>query len=59
MALPKLSPKQIRKLRKDKGWSQTDLSNAAGLGGPSVISNAERGLIGPIVEKKLREVLNV
>ena len=59
MTMSELSGKQVRKLREAKGWSQNDLSNFAGLGGQSVVSNAERGLMGPVVQHRIAEALGL
>jgi transcriptional regulator with XRE-family HTH domain len=55
-----LSGTAVRELRLAKGWSQNDLSNLAGLGGQSVISNIERGVrFSPETEHRLREALGL
>jgi transcriptional regulator with XRE-family HTH domain len=53
-----LSGTEVKKLRLARGLSQNDLSNAAGLGGQSVISNIERGVrFSPSTEHRLLEAL--
>jgi transcriptional regulator with XRE-family HTH domain len=55
-----ISGEEFRRLRLEKGLSQNELSNIAGLGGQSVVSNVERGLPpGPAVERRLREALGL
>jgi transcriptional regulator with XRE-family HTH domain len=55
-----LSGDEIRRLREARGWSQNDLSNAAGLSGQSFISNIERGVrFSPGTEHRLREALGL
>lgn len=55
-----ISGEECRRLRVDKGLSQNDVSNAAGLGGQSIISNFERGLeVSPETQRRIAEALGI
>jgi transcriptional regulator with XRE-family HTH domain len=55
-----ISGEECRQLRLEKGFSQTDVSNAAGLGGQGIISNFERGLaVSPETNRRIAEALGM
>jgi transcriptional regulator with XRE-family HTH domain len=53
-----LSADTVKRLRRERGWTQEELAAVAGLSSQAIVSNVERGLTpGPAVERRLREVL--
>jgi transcriptional regulator with XRE-family HTH domain len=46
----------IRVLRHSRGWRQVDLATRAGVG-PTVVSNLERGQLGPMTIGTVRSIL--
>jgi len=55
-----ISGQECRRLRLEKGLSQNDVSNAAGLGGQSIISNFERGLeVSYETQRRIAEALGL